>query len=464
MNRLFWKILLTFWLSLLSIISVLALPSWLQQRHMQQVETELIANPLSIISIKAAALTFEYSGTPALVNLLKEQHDEAPDAMQIYALDPQNRELLGRLVDEKTLKAVHAYPATDLSAPIIRLITKGTEQFILFAPWSGQFAKFNNKHLIHFSKRHQDDLLEILAILVASFFASAFLAWYFAHPVQVLESGFQALAVGDLNCRVAAKIGNRRDELANLGQAFDNMAEQLHHLISQQTKLVDAQRNLLNDVSHELRSPLTRLNMSIALARQQPERLQTSLERIEQEAERLNKLVGEILTLSKLETGLTHHEQGYIDLIALLEMLMTATNLEATAHHQLLKLYKPDVEELLIRANGDLLYRAVENIVRNAIQYSPPYTAIDVWLTLEQGHVSISIEDQGLGLPDNELEHIFEAFYRSSQSNQNNGYGLGLAIAQRAIHCHSGSINAQNKATGGLKIQILLPLSELVNR
>lgn len=460
MNRLFWKILLVFWFSLLSIINVLALPSWLKEQHTQQVATELIANPLSIISIKAAALTFKHGGKSALVNLLTEQHEEAPDAMQVYALDPQNRELLGRHVDPLTLQAVHVYPASDLSIPILRLVTQGNEQFILFAPWSGQFSAFTNKQLLHFSQKHQDDLLELLAIVIASFVASAFLARYFAHPVKVLESGFKALATGDLNCRVANTIGKRQDELANLGLAFDTMAEQLQNLISQQTTLVDAQRNLLNDVSHELRSPLTRLMMSIALARQQPERLNTSLERIEQEAERLNKLVSEILTLSKLETGLSQPEKTYIDLIALLQMLIPTLNLEATAQQQCLKLHLPAIEELIICANGELLYRAIENIVRNAIQYSPPHTSIELWLELQQTQVAIRVEDQGLGLTTHELTHIFEAFYRGSKTKQVNGYGLGLAIAKRAISFHGGSIQAQNKITGGLQIQILLPLTE----
>lgn len=458
MNRLFWKILFSFWLSLLLIISALSLPNWLQQRKTQELENQLVAHPLSIVTIKAAATTFRHGGKPALMQMLSEQEAEAPHTMQIYALDQHNRELLGRTVHSDTVKAVRLYETDELSFPIVRQVTNGRETLTLFAPWAGQFPEFNQQSHLNFSKKHQDDLLILLGILIASFGASVFLTWYLVRPIQILGQGFQHLASGDFTHRVSATIGQRRDQLADLGQAFDQMATQLQALMNQKTKLVDAQKHLLNDVSHELRSPLTRLNMSIALARQQPERMYSSLERIEQEAERLNKLVGEILTLSKLEAGISKTELEYIDLIAMLEMLVEATRFEASAQQQTIELQNAlHIEELLIRANGDLLYRALENIVRNAIQHTTEHTHIQISLSLEQNYLNITITDNGSGLPQQELETIFDSFYRSSQSNQEQGYGLGLAIAKRAILFHDGSIRAQNSPKGGLQITILLP-------
>lgn len=460
MSRLFWKILFSFWLSLLLIIGALSLPNWLKQQNTQRIEAQLIAQPSSIVSIKAAANTLIYGGKSALLNLLKEQHAEAPKSMQIYVLDQNNHELLGRAVDQATLQAVRAYQAEELSFPILRQVTEGTENYLLFAPWSGQFPAFNQKYHFNFSKKHQDDLLILLGILAASFCASVFLTWYLVRPIQILEQGFQHLASGDLAHRVSAAIGQRRDQLADLGQAFDQMATQLQALMTQQTKLVDAQKHLLNDVSHELRSPLTRLNMSIALAQQQPERIHSSLERIEQEAERLNKLVGEILTLSKLEAGLTNPELEYIDLIAMLEMLVEAARFEANARQQSIELANTlELEELLIRANGDLLYRALENVVRNAIQHTAEHTQTHIGLSLEHHHLKITVSDNGTGLPEQELASIFDSFYCSSQSTQEQGYGLGLAIAKRAILFHGGSIRAQNRPTGGLQMIISLPYS-----
>lgn len=458
MNRLFWKILFAFWLSLVLIIGALSLPNWLKQQKTQQLENQLVANPLSIIAIKAAALTFKHGGTAALTQMLTEQEAEAPATLQIYALDRDNRELLGRTVSNDTIQAVRLYPADQLSFPIIRQATHEVETLTLFAPWSGQFPEFNQKHHRNFSKKHQDDLLVVLGIIIASFLASIFLARHFAHPVKILERGFKGLATGQLTYRVAADIGNRRDEFADLGLAFDHMALKLQQLLDQQKKLMDAQQHLLNDVSHELRSPLTRLNMSIALARQQPERLQLSLERIEQEADRLNKLVDEILTLSKLEAGINSHTIEYIDLITLLNMLVEASRFEAAANQQTIHLQNPsNLEELLIRANGDLLYSALENIVRNAIQHTPVHSIITIRLKHTQEQLSILIEDNGAGLPEDELDSVFESFRRSSQVQQNNGYGLGLAIAKRAIMFHGGHIQAKNRATGGLQIEILLP-------
>jgi two-component system OmpR family sensor kinase len=459
LNRLFWKILFTFWLSLLVIIGLLSLPNWLQQQKTQQLEDQLIAHPLSIVAIKAAATTFKHGGQAALIQMLREQEAEAPKTMQIYALDQHNRELLGRTVSNATIQAVRRYQADELSVPIVRQVTHERETLSLFAPWTGQFPEFNQKHHLNFSKKHQDDLLVALAIIIASFLASTLLARHFARPVQILERGFQALSTGQLSCRVAAEIGNRRDELADLGSAFDRMAQQLQQLLDQQKNLVDAQKNLLNDVSHELRSPLTRLNMSIALARQQPERLQLSLERIEQEAERLNKLVSEILTLSKLEAGINSHSLEYIDLITLLNMLVEASRFEAMTNQQSIDLQNHlNQEELLIHANGDLLYSALENIVRNAIQHTPAHSSIKIQLQQNQQQLQLLIEDNGAGLPADELDSIFESFRRSSQTQQNKGYGLGLAIAKRAIIFHGGRIQAKNRVEGGLQIEIILPL------
>lgn len=440
------------------IIGALSLPSWLKQQKTQNIEDRIIAQPSSIISIKAAANTLIYGGKPALIQLLKEQDAEAPGTMQIYALDQNDQELLGRALDQATLQAVRAYQADELSFPIIRQVIQGRDSYLLFAPWSGQFPAFNQQYHFNFSKKHQDDLMILIGILTASFCASAFLAWYLVRPIQLLEQGFKHLASGDLTHRVSAAFGQRRDQLADLGQAFDRMAAQLQTLMDQQSKLVDAQKQLLNDVSHELRSPLTRLNMSIALARQQPERMRSSLERIEQEAERLNKLVGEILTLSKLEAGLSKAELEYIDLIALLEMLVEAARFEASARQQSIALNNPlALEELLIRANGDLLYRALENVVRNAIQHTAEQTEIDINLSLEPSSLTIRVVDNGSGLPSQELNNIFDSFYRSKQSTHEQGYGLGLAIAKRAILFHGGSIQANNRPTGGLEISILLP-------
>lgn len=458
MNRLFWKILLTFWLSFVLLLGLLSLPNWWQQQRRQALETELVSLPLSIVTIKAAANTFLYGGQVALENMLREQQREAPNAMQIYALDAYNQEILGRPIPTNTLATVRGYQAEQIDHPVIRTVQHHTEEWTLFAPWSGQFPEFSTQHHINLNKKHGDDLLTFLGAIIASFFASSFLAWYFSHPVQVLGQGFQALAMGQLDYRVAPLIGKRRDELADLAQSFDGMAAQLEALLISQKQLMAAQRHLLQDVSHELRSPLTRLNMSIALARQQPERLESSLTRIEQEAERLDQLVDEVLTLAKLESGLAIANDEYLDLLALLAMLVEASSFEVAHTHRHIKWQSSlMLEVLIIQGNGELLYRALENIVRNAIHHTPPHTEVSICLGIDNQQLSIVIEDEGTGIPEAELDKIFEPFQRGSQSTHKSGYGLGLAIAQRAINFHHGQIVASNKATGGLRIQILLP-------
>jgi two-component system OmpR family sensor kinase len=289
--------------------------------------------------------------------------------------------------------------------------------------------------------------------MIASFISSFLLAWYFAHPIRSLREAFRALASGDLTRRVAPEMGSRRDELADLGRDFDDMATQLQTLMS-------SQRRLLHDVSHELRSHLARLQVSIGLARQQPEKIASSLERIEHEAGRLDKLAGEVLTLSRLESGVPQPMDEYIDILELLDTVIDDARFEANSLSRRVS-FQCDLEDSpVIQGRGELLYRAVENVVRNAIHHTAPDTLVTlgVYRDASSSDLHITVDDQGSGVPEAELQHIFEAFQRSSTgSNSRNGYGLGLAIARRAIESHGGVIRAQNRAECGLRIEIILP-------
>jgi len=240
------------------------------------------------------------------------------------------------------------------------------------------------------------------------------------------------------------------------------MATQLQSLVETQQHLMASQQRLLHDISHELRSPFTRLNMSIALARQQPAYLTKSLKQIEQEAERLECLVNEVLTLARLEAGISTDMDSFVDIRLLLQTLIEIVEFEALALQRHIQLIHdlPD-EGYLIPGNAELLYRTLENLLRNAIQHTPPTGTV---LLRVSGHalpnaLQIYVEDQGNGVPETELANIFKPFHRLSASSINNheGYGLGLAIAYRAIIAHQGSIIANNREEGGLSVQIILP-------
>lgn len=282
--------------------------------------------------------------------------------------------------------------------------------------------------------------------LLASLLCAGGLAWYVARPIRRLKTAFDAVAAGNLTVHIGDGMGRRRDELADLGRDFDRMSEHLR-------TLMEGQKRLLHDVSHELRSPLARLQAAIGLARQQPARLEDSLWRIEREGVRMNVLVGELLTLSRLEVGVNGTLEE-VDLSELLAGLVDDARFEAAARQQGVDL--SEAPGLLVRANPELLHRAIENVLRNALRYSPAGATVRLETArLAGGRCRISILDQGPGVPAADLENIFQPFFRGEGGGE--GYGLGLAIARRVIAAVDGRIDAKNRPGGGLQVDLELP-------
>ncbi|MDD2741323.1 MAG: ATP-binding protein [Rhodocyclaceae bacterium] len=294
---------------------------------------------------------------------------------------------------------------------------------------------------------HQPPLPRIAGGLLASLLCAAGLAWYVAKPIRQLRGAFEAAAEGNLEVKIGERMGKRRDELADLGHDFDRMTEHLR-------ALMDGQRRLLHDVSHELRSPLARLQAAIGLARQQPARLEDSLQRIEREGERMNRLVGELLTLSRLEAGVEVPLEG-VDVGELLADLVADARFEAAGKQVTVNCQNSP--NFIVRANGELLHRAIENVVRNALRYSPLGGVVDIKLSRrDAARCQIEIVDQGPGVPGSELESIFAPFFRVV--GQGDGYGLGLAIARRVLAAIDGTIHAENGVDRGLRVVLELPL------
>lgn len=453
MGRLFWKILFTFWLILLIAAGITGLAVWVHQKNLHEMERDIVVQPISALSVEAAANTLQYGGEAALRGMLEEQNQNAPERIRVYAVNDAGVEILGRRLSAETLNIARQSAAKQVSPPVAVAATNAGVNYVLFAPKSGQFPEFKQK--IHLPP-HNSSWMLISAGIIASFISSVLLAWYFAKPIRSLRAAFRALATGDLTQRVTNAMGGRRDELADLGHDFDHMATQLQTLMS-------SQRRLLHDVSHELRSPLARLHVSIGLARQQPERVTETLDRIEHEAERLDKLVSEVLTLSRLESGVPQAMDEYLDILELIDTVVDDARFEANALHRRVAFHCDVEDNPVIQGHGELLYRAIENVVRNAIHHTPSDTLVtlSVYRDLSNQTLHITVDDQGNGVPDNELDTIFAAFQRSNNgSPSRNGYGLGLAIARRAIESHGGTITANNRPEHGLRIEIILPLRE----
>ena len=294
--------------------------------------------------------------------------------------------------------------------------------------------------------------LQLLITFVVSGLACYGLSWRITAPVRRLRAAAQALAEGDLASRVPMVRGGSGDELTDLGRDFNLMAARIE-------TLVQVHQQLVRDVSHELRSPLARLNVALGIARKKsPPSAATALDRIEYEGERLNLLIGELIALSKLEEGVAG-EKGDIDLAGLVEEVARDAEFEACAVNRHVDFSL--VTGLHLPGNRELLRRALENVVRNAVHYTVEGSSVEI--VLERGEelqAVIRVRDFGPGVPQAQLSDIFRPFYRvgEARDRQSGGTGIGLAIAEKTVALHRGSIAARNIPGAGLEVEIRLPL------
>lgn len=283
---------------------------------------------------------------------------------------------------------------------------------------------------------------------IVTLFTSIALAWYFSRPLSHMRWALHRVAEGRFDTRVQPRIGRRRDEIADLAQDFDRMATQLQ-------RLTESRRELLHDISHELRSPLTRLQAAIGLLRQDRSQTDAMLERIERESERLDALIEQLLTLHLLEAGAPGVREC-VDLVELLQAIAEDADFEARAAGRAVRIDAPG--EFVAEVQGELLCRAFENVIRNAVKYTAPGTVVEISARVSDDgkQLRITVEDRGPGVPVDMLNTIFEPFTRVEGSESTRGAGLGLAIAQRAVIAHEGHIAAALREGGGLAIEISL--------
>lgn len=292
--------------------------------------------------------------------------------------------------------------------------------------------------------------IPIAAAVLASLLFAALLAWYFARPIRELRQAFDAAASGDLAPRFNATPGAGGDELTTLGRDFDRMTGRLRALL-------DGQKNLLHDVSHELRSPLARLQAAIGLAHQQPDKTATSMERIERESVRMDKLVGELLTLSRLEAGAFDAPQQEFSIGELLDDILQDAQFEAASNGR--QVSATTTTDAQLKGQPELLARAIENVVRNAIKHSPDGGKVEVESKLDGRYIRLRVADSGPGVAQEDLGRIFQPFFRSNHTEKDvDGHGLGLAIAQQVVEQHGGRIAAANRSGGGLCVELSLPV------
>lgn len=457
MHSLYWRIFLAFWVALALILVgtvTVAVNATAHRTDRPWVQRgQLYAQ---------AARAFESGGPEALKSWL--QSLPAEPFGRTFVVEPAGRELLGRPLpsslrgsrDTATARGGGAPAGTSAGAiapvggALVLIAAGGGTYHVVIGPVRDSPRLFGELELPGVP-------LTVLAIaLGVSAAVCFFLARYLAAPVDRLRLATRQMAGGDLNVRVLPALRGRQDDLGLLAADLDTMAERLRLQL-------EAKQQLLRDVSHELRSPLARLQLALSLARREDGALERHLARIECEAQRLEALIARTLKLVSLERPVHALEQASVDVGELLRTIVADVAIEADAQGCLVQVQAQD--PLPVSGDPELLRSAFENVIRNAVRYSPAGALVGITAHRRAGEehpgglVEVVIRDQGRGVPEKELGLIFEPFYRvdAARGHGSAGEGLGLAIAARAVALHGGGIEARNLESGGLSVRIALP-------
>lgn len=449
MRSLYWKIFISFWLAtILIIITTAWVISHIVHKSSLPAQEQLFMDSYA----NAAVATYESGQQAALLKWLNKigisRH------MSIYLLSSTGEIIGTQAAPENVKKVAENLLQDQLSEGILKSGKLIVSHEILST--SGKFyrlAAVSEQPIYHFVGVPWAGLT--IRLTLATFISGLIcylLSRYLTQPLRSLGMAAKSIAKGKLNTRVGHLRGHNKDEIAQLSAEFDRMAEQVE-------SLVKSKERLLQDISHELRSPLARLHIALELGRQKTKHLaDNEFNRIELECSRLNALITEILDFARLDKSTTDLNLTKTDLAALLFNIIKDANYEFS--NELPRVKAGVIEACSILIDERLIHRAIENVVRNALNYSPATEQVTVSLKHNetQEYVYIDITDNGPGVPEDQLTRIFNPFYRvdTSRTKKTGGYGLGLAIASRAIQLHHGEIMALNNSKGGLLVRIIL--------
>ena len=473
MGQLFWKFLLAFWLALMLAFGAVFTLNQLSQSPEQN---RALFSPQGRFFLQNAQQLVDSGGVSLLLTLVQNWQDDPMAREQLLVLNASGNDLLGRLVPAE----VQASPRTKTMTVLadgqpLQLVLADKDNF-----WQQRAVAMRERlSPDDAADKARPDLARpgqarpglarpgqpplrppfwfhplflLVAVIVTSMAASLGLAWYFAAPVRQLKVALSELPQRQWQTQLSSDMTGRRDEFGALARSFNQMAQQVYQAIV-------SQRRLLHDVSHELRSPLARLQLLTGLVRQHPADLDLALEKIEAEAVRLDQLVGEILTFSRLESGEVQPQIVTVPVHELLESICDDAALEADNRQQQLVLEQNP--PAWVQADAELLFRALENVVRNAIKYAGSGATIRISSCRLPAELLISIADNGPGVASELLPLLFNPFFRADK--QTDGVGLGLSIALRAVATCGGQISAENlwhadgSQRAGLQVQIRLP-------
>jgi two-component system OmpR family sensor kinase len=446
-GRLFWKFFAFVWLAQLAGITAVASLFWLTDRRTEAAFNDIVAGPMADIRVDAAAEVLRYAGVDAFRSL-----SESERGPTVFAVDAAGRDVLGRLVPLRVAAEIRRLSTDWSESPGIRQVQAADgHPYTLYAVGHGvdrAHGALPRAAASRYRLYPMPPPIPIMVTLAASILTALLLAAYVAKPIRSLRTAFEAAASGDLDRRIAPHLGTRHDELADLGRDFDRMAARLK-------ASMQGQRRLLHDVSHELRSPLARLQAAAGLILQNPNQLDAMTARMEKEIARIDRLVGELLILSRLEAGNLIAVEDHVDMRDLVRDIVQDANFEAQAHER--EVIWEDRGSATVRGRPELLHSAIENIVRNALKHAPESRIVQVETSVNavERQYTLRVLDDGRGTPEDELPDLFTPFFRGSRARRD-GYGLGLAIARRSIEACGGTIRANNRSGGGLSVEIVL--------
>ena len=441
----FSKLVISFWLAVaLSMMTTVILypPSHRDASHFPELKAGLDMNAQYLVSL------LESNQSVAAQAYCKQL---AQRGLFLYVFDADGNQLIGRPAPAEAIalqlqdsqKPQTTKVGDQLYASESAVLKDGTRVSVV-----GQFPDKHPPLLIRMAPRMA--LLALISGLVCYG-----LAKYLTTPLVALRHATHKLAEGDLSARAISPTRGSKDEISSLVADFNAMADQIESLVTLQNRLT-------TDISHELRSPLARLSVALEIARAKSgPQAASALDRIETEADRLNELVGQILMLSRLESGTDHTAWVQVDMTELLQDVADDASFEATKKGCKVNLNISG--SCSIQGNRELLRRSIDNVLRNAINYTASGSSIEVSLEYRNGEspamAVVRIRDHGVGVPENELKNIFQPFHRvgGDRARQSGGAGLGLAIADRAVRLHHGVVSARNEPDGGLIIEIALP-------
>ena len=449
MNSLYWRIFRSFWLAIVLILAgtvTVAVSAAIQRRdEVPWVQRgELFAQ---------ADDAFENGGPDALREWLQSIATD-PAFSRTFVVGPNGHDLLDRKLPRSLqvplngrtkhgAKTVRSGAITPVGGALVLVAPDGSTYHVIVGPLHEHPPIFGELQLPAVAAA-------TLAIaLLVSTVICFFLTRHLVGPIDRLRQATREVAAGNLSVRMLPRIKGRQDDLALLAADFDTMAERVQ-------RLLESKQQLLRDVSHELRSPLTRLQLALSLARREDGGVERQLTRIECEADRLEHLIARILKLVRLERPASAFQSVPVDVGTLLGIIAQDVTIEAEARNSTVSVHTdPGLE---VAGDPELLRSAFENVIRNAVRYSPSGSAVLV-TAARRDWIEITVRDHGPGVPEKDLKLIFEPFYRvdAARDRAVGGEGLGLAIAARALAVHGGSIEARNAPEGGLEVAMRLP-------